>query len=193
MYGYFKRFADFFLSLSVIIVLFPVFAALFLLIKLDSEGAVIFKQKRLGRNKVFFDIYKFRTMRVDTPKDIPTHLLTEPDKYITGMGRFLRKTSLDELPQLFNILKGDMSIVGPRPALWNQDDLIELRDRCGANDLYPGLTGLAQVMGRDELPVDVKAEYDGIYVKKMSLIFDIKIVLMTIGSVLSASGVREGK
>ena len=193
MYLHVKRTLDFTLSLAAIVLLAPLWLALAALIKLDSKGAVIFKQKRLGRNKTYFDILKFRTMKTDAPKDVPTHMLSDPDSHITRMGRFLRKTSLDELPQLINILKGDMSIVGPRPALWNQEDLAALRDRYGANGLTPGLTGLAQVMGRDELPIKVKARYDGIYAKKISFLLDFQILVMTAAGVASASGVREGK
>ena len=161
-------------------------------IKLDSPGPVLFRQKRVGLGKSHFYILKFRTMRIDTPRDMPTHLLVNPEQYITRVGRFLRKTSLDELPQLFNILAGHMAIVGPRPALWNQFDLIAERDKYGANDIRPGLTGWAQINGRDELEIDVKARYDGEYVQRMSLGFDIRCILGTITAVIRRDGVVEG-
>ena len=193
MYQYIKRFFDIVLSLGAIIVLSPVLIVLALLIKLDSKGPVLFRQKRVGKGKTHFEILKFRTMYADVPKDVPTHLLADPESKITKIGRFLRKSSLDELPQIFNILKGEMSIIGPRPALWNQFDLIEERDRYGANDVRPGLTGLAQVMGRDELPIDVKAKYDGDYVRNITFANDVKIFFRTIFSVASADGIKEGK
>ena len=189
---YIKRLIDFILSLLGTIILSPILLILILLIKITSPGPVFFKQKRVGIHKTYFNIYKFRTMRIDTPKDTPTHLLENPDQYITSIGKILRKTSLDELPQLFNILKGDMAIVGPRPALWNQYDLIEERDKYHANDILPGLTGWAQVNGRDELEIDVKAKLDGEYVQKMSFGFDCKCFWMTITSVLKHEGVVEG-
>lgn len=192
MYIRLKRILDFCISLVGIIVLSPLFVILILAIKLDSKGPIIFKQKRVGRNKTHFMIWKFRTMRTDTPKDTPTHLLKNPEQYITGVGRFLRKTSLDELPQIFNILSGKMAIVGPRPALWNQQDLIDERDKYGANEVLPGLTGWAQINGRDELPIDVKAKLDGEYVRRMSFLFDMKCILKTIGSVVKSDGVVEG-
>ena len=161
-------------------------------IKLDSPGPVLFRQKRVGLGKSHFYILKFRTMRIDTPRDMPTHLLVNPEQYITRVGRFLRKTSLDELPQLFNILAGHMAIVGPRPALWNQFDLIAERDKYGANDIRPGLTGWAQINGRDELEIDVKARYDGEYVQRMSLAFDTRCILGTGTAVLRRDGVVEG-
>ena len=161
-------------------------------IKLDSPGPVLFRQKRVGLGKSHFYILKFRTMRIDTPGDMPTHLLVNPEQYITRVGRFLRKTSLDELPQLFNILAGHMAIVGPRPALWNQFDLIAERDKYGANDIRPGLTGWAQINGRDELEIDVKARYDGEYVQRMSLAFDIRCILGTVTAVLRRDGIVEG-
>lgn len=187
-----KRVIDFVLSLCGLIVLSPVFLALCVWIKLDSKGPVFFKQKRVGVHKTHFNILKFRTMYIDTPKDMPTHLLADPEQYITKAGKFLRKTSLDELPQIINILKGEMSIIGPRPALWNQYDLLEERDKYGANDVVPGLTGWAQINGRDELEIDVKAKLDGEYVKRMSLLFDIKCFVGTIFSVLKSDGVVEG-
>lgn len=187
-----KRLLDIVLSLSGIIVLSPLLIVIVLCIKFTSPGPIFFKQKRVGVYKTYFNILKFRSMRIDTPKDVPTHLLSDPDQYITGIGKVLRKTSLDELPQLFNILKGDMSVIGPRPALWNQYDLIAERDKYGANDVVPGLTGWAQVNGRDELEIDVKARLDGEYVKKMSFLFDCKCFFMTITSVLKEDGVVEG-
>ena len=161
MYGFLKRFFDIVLSLVAIIVFSWLLIIIAVAIVVEDKGNILFKQKRIGKNKKEFYIYKFRTMKVSTPKDVPTHLLDNPESYITKIGGFLRKTSLDELPQLFNILKGDMSIVGPRPALWNQFDLIALRDENGSNSVRPGLTGWAQVNGRDELPIDVKAGFDG--------------------------------
>ncbi len=192
MYKYVKRTADVVLSSVGAVVLAVPMAVIALCIKAESKGSVLFKQNRVGKDKKIFKIYKFRTMYSDTPKDIPTHLLNNPEAFITKTGRFLRKTSLDELPQLFNIIKGDMSIVGPRPALYNQYDLIAERDKYGANSIKPGLTGLAQIMGRDELPIEVKAAYDGEYVKKMGFITDVKIFLKTFVSVLKEEGVREG-
>ncbi len=187
-----KRAIDVVLSGGAIVLLSPVLGAISLAIKMDSPGPVLFKQKRVGRNKDFFEIWKFRSMRTDTPKDMPTHMLNDPNAFITKTGRFLRKTSLDELPQIFNIFRGQMSIIGPRPALWNQDDLVAERDKYGANDVTPGLTGWAQINGRDELEIPVKAKFDGEYVEKMSLWMDIKCFLGTIGSVLSSDGVVEG-
>ena len=189
---YGKRLIDFLISLLGFIVLSPPFLILCLLIKITSKGPIFFKQKRVGIHKTYFDILKFRTMKIDTPKDVPTHLLSDPDQYITSVGHFLRKTSLDELPQLINIIKGDMSIVGPRPALWNQYDLIEQRDLYQANDVMPGLTGWAQINGRDELEISVKAKLDGEYVQRMSFLFDCKCFLLTITSVLKHEGVVEG-
>ena len=188
----FKRIMDVLLSLTALIILLPVFIILAVAIKLDSKGPVFFKQKRVGKGKSHFYILKFRTMRIDTPRDVPTHLLENPEQYITRMGRFLRRTSLDELPQIWNIFMGHMSIIGPRPALWNQYDLIAERDKYGANDILPGLTGLAQINGRDELPIEVKAELDGIYVQKMSFIMDVKCFVATILKVIKHEGVVEG-
>lgn len=187
-----KRLIDIILSACGIVVLSWLLLILVIAIKLDSQGPVLFKQKRVGLNKTHFNILKFRTMRIDTPKDTPTHLLENPDQWITKVGGFLRKTSLDELPQIFNIFVGQMSIIGPRPALWNQYDLIEERDKYGANDVLPGLTGWAQINGRDELEIPVKAKLDGEYVQRMSLGFDIKCFLGTITSVLKHDGVVEG-
>ena len=187
-----KRLLDIVLSLAGIAVLAVPMLIISLAIKLGSPGPVFFRQKRFGRHKSFFNILKFRTMRTDTPKDVPTHMLADPTKWITRTGAFLRKTSLDELPQLFNIFAGQMSVIGPRPALWNQDDLIAERDRYGANDVKPGLTGWAQINGRDELPIDVKAKLDGEYVKKLSFGFDCKCFFGTVKSVLRHEGVVEG-
>lgn len=193
MYKHFlKRVIDFILSLIGLIVLSPVFIILCIWIKLDSKGPIFFRQKRVGKHKKHFNILKFRTMYIDTPKDMPTHMLSNPDQYITRAGKFLRKTSLDELPQIINILKGEMAIIGPRPALWNQDDLIAERDKYGANDIKPGLTGWAQINGRDELEIDVKAALDGEYVRRMSFPFDVKCFFGTITSVLKHEGVVEG-
>ena len=192
MYRKIKRGMDFVLSLLGLIVLSPIFLLLMLAIKIDSPGPVFFKQKRVGIHKTHFEILKFRTMKIDTPHDVPTHMLENPEQYITRVGKFLRKTSLDEFPQIINIIKGDMSIIGPRPALWNQYDLLEERDKYGANDVMPGLTGLAQISGRDELEIDVKASIDGQYVKEMGLWMDIKCFFGTILSVLKSDGVQEG-
>ena len=188
----FKRLIDIILSGIGIVVLSPVYLIVALAIKLDDPGPVFFRQKRVGIHKIHFNILKFRTMKMNTPKDTPTHLLENPQQYITRVGRVLRKTSLDELPQIFQIFTGDMSIIGPRPALWNQYDLIEERDKYGANDVRPGLTGWAQINGRDELPIDVKARFDGEYVQKMSFGFDCKCFFGTIVSVLKHDGVVEG-
>jgi O-antigen biosynthesis protein WbqP len=187
-----KRAIDIILSGLGVLVLLPVFLIIAVLIKLESKGPVFFRQKRVGLHKKNFSIMKFRTMRTDTPKDTPTHMLTNPDQYITKVGRFLRKTSLDELPQIFNILKGEMAVIGPRPALWNQDDLVAERDKYGANDVLPGLTGWAQINGRDELEIPVKAKLDGEYVEKMSLLFDLKCFFGTIVSIFKRDGVVEG-
>lgn len=192
MYIIIKRIIDFILSLIAIIILSPIFLVLAIWIKIDFPGPVFFKQKRIGKNRTFFQIYKFRTMRSDTPKDTPTHMLNDPASFITRSGHFLRKTSLDELPQLINILKGEMAIIGPRPALWNQDDLADERDKYGANDVLPGLSGWAQINGRDELPIPLKAKLDGEYVRNMSLLFDLRCFLGTIFSVLRSDGVVEG-
>lgn len=191
-YCYIKRGIDIVLSGLAIIILSPVLLVLCLAIKLDSRGPVLFRQKRIGIHKTYFQIYKFRTMRTDTPKDMPTHLLADPEQYITKVGKFLRKTSLDELPQIFNIFKGEMSIVGPRPALWNQEDLIAERDKYGANDVPPGLTGWAQINGRDELEIPVKAKLDGQYVQKFGLGMDLRCFFGTFLSVLRGDGVVEG-
>ena len=193
MYKFFlKRVFDFLLSLVAISILALPMLIIALLIKIDSKGPVFFKQKRIGKNKKYFTILKFRTMRTDTPPDAPTHELSNPEKWITKVGKFLRKTSLDELPQIFNIFVGQMSIIGPRPALWNQYDLIEERDKYGANAVRPGLTGWAQINGRDELEIPVKAKFDGEYVQKMGFIFDCKCFFGTFISVLKSDGVVEG-
>lgn len=189
---YVKRAMDVVLSACGLVVLAPVFLILAIWIKLDSPGPVFFKQKRIGKGKTHFNILKFRTMRTDAPKDMPTHLLQNPETFITKSGRFLRRMSLDELPQIINIFRGEMSIVGPRPALWNQDDLIAERDKYGANDVTPGLTGWAQVNGRDELEIDVKARFDGEYVRLMTFKMDVTCFLMTFGNVLKQKGVVEG-
>jgi len=191
--NYLKRIFDLMMATFAFVLLSPLFLLLCLLIKLDSKGPIFFKQKRVGKGKTEFLILKFRSMKVDAPKDQPTHLLKNPDVYITRLGKFLRKTSLDELPQLINIIAGQMSIVGPRPALYNQYDLIAMRDEYGANDVRPGLTGWAQVNGRDELPNDVKSKFDGDYIEKMSFLFDLKCIARTFKSVSTAEGVVEGR
>lgn len=192
MYQHVKRGIDFVMASVGLVILSPLFLVLIVAIKADSKGPILFRQKRVGIHKSHFNILKFRTMRTDTPKDTPTHLLKNPEQYITRIGKFLRKTSLDELPQIINIIKGDMAIVGPRPALWNQYDLIEERDKYGENDIRPGLTGWAQINGRDELEIPVKAKLDGEYVKKMGLGMDIRCFLGTFLSVLRGDGVVEG-
>lgn len=192
MYIQLKRIIDRILAFIALLFIWPLLLVIAISIKLDSKGPIFFKQKRIGIYKQHFYILKFRTMRVDTPKDMPTHLLSNPDVAITQVGRFLRKSSLDELPQIINILKGEMSLVGPRPALWNQYDLLEEREIYQANNVYPGLTGWAQINGRDELPIPIKAKLDGDYVARMSLIFDFEIILKTVKSVFRSEGVREG-
>lgn len=192
MYIYVKRIMDVAVMILSVPIWVPLMAVLAVLVKTTSKGAVFFTQKRIGRNGNFFMIYKFRSMYTDAPKDVPTHLLENPQAHITPIGRFLRKSSLDELPQVFNILKGDISLVGPRPALWNQDDLIAEREKYGANSIPVGLTGLAQVRGRDELPIETKAAYDGEYAQKMGFLFDIRILFRTAICAFSASGVKEG-
>lgn len=193
MYKPIKRSLDLILATGSLILLSPLFLMVMIIIKLDSKGPILFTQKRVGKDKRHFNILKFRTMKVDAPKDMPTHQLEDPDRYITKWGRFLRKSSLDEIPQLINIIKGDMSFVGPRPALWNQDDLIEHRDLHHANSVLPGITGLAQVSGRDELPIPIKARLDGDYVKKMSFLFDVKLFIETFIVVFTRRGLKEGK
>lgn len=193
-----KRILDIICSLAAIVCLSILYLPICVIIKCTSEGPVFFRQKRIGKNKKYFNILKFRTMRIDTPKDCPTHLLKNPEQYITKVGAFLRKTSLDELPQIFNIFKGDMSVIGPRPALWNQDDLISERDEYGINDLKPGLTGWAQINGRDELEIPVKAKLDGVYAEKLkkggftAFGFDLRCFFGSIFSVLKSDGVVEG-
>ena len=189
---YGKRLLDILLSGCGIVVLSPVYLLVALAIVLDDPGPVFFRQKRVGIHKTHFQILKFRTMRMCTPHDVPTHLLDDPAQYITRVGRFLRKTSLDELPQIFQIFTGKMAVIGPRPALWNQYDLIEQRDLYGANDVRPGLTGWAQINGRDELPIAVKARLDGEYVRNLSFLFDCKCFLGSITAVLKHEGVVEG-
>ena len=187
-----KRLFDFLMSLIATIILSPVILIVALAVKFTSPGPMLFKQRRIGKDNVEFEIYKFRTMRIDTP-NVPTHLLENPEQWITPVGKFLRKTSLDELPQLFNILKGEMSIVGPRPALYNQLDLKEMRMEVGVHKLVPGLTGWAQINGRDEIPLSLKVNLDKEYLDRMSFLFDIKIIFMTVLSVLKRDGVQEGK
>lgn len=188
-----KYLLDWFTACLAMMVVFPlIFLPISLLIKLTSKGPVFFKQKRFGQDKKIFYLYKFRTMRSDTPKDVPTHQLQNPANWITPIGRFLRKSSIDELPQLLNVLKGEMSLIGPRPALWNQDDLITERDLYGVNALRPGLSGWAQVNGRDTLPIPIKAKMDGEYVKKMSFGFDLWIIFKTILKIFKDDGVVEG-
>lgn len=191
--NYIKRMIDFIMALIGIIILSPILLILSIIIKVTSPGPILFKQNRVGKDNVEFKILKFRTMRIDTPNDCPTHLLDNPDQYITRVGKFLRKTSLDELPQLWNILIGDMAIIGPRPSLPNQYDLNDLRDKNGASKVKPGLTGLAQVSGRDELEIDIKAALDGQYVKNITFIGDLKLFFKTFISVLKSDGVKEGK
>ena len=192
MYKHFlKRIFDFTLSFIGSIILFPFFLIFGIIIFIDNPGPIFFTQKRVGKKKKLFRLIKFRTMKTKTP-DIPTHLLENPEQYITRFGKFLRKTSIDELPQIWNILVGQMSIIGPRPALWNQDDLIAERDKYGANDIKPGLTGWAQINGRDELEIPVKAALDGEYVKKLSFAFDCKCFFGTIKAVFKHEGVVEG-
>ena len=192
MYPFIKRGADVVLSLLALICLSPVYLLVALAVKLTSPGPVLFRQKRVGRGGRLFTIYKFRTLRTDTPRDTATHLLQDPSRYITRVGAFLRRSSLDELPQFFNVLKGDMSIVGPRPALYNQYDLIAAREKAGVDAVRPGITGLAQINGRDELPIPVKVRYDREYVENLSLKMDARCFFGTIWSVLRAEGVREG-
>lgn len=188
-----KRIIDFLMALIGVVVLFPLFLIISVLIKIDSPGPVFFTQTRIGIHKKHFKIYKFRTMRKDTPKDSPTHLLDNPEYWITRIGRILRKTSLDEIPQIFNILNGEMSFVGPRPALWNQFDLINEREKYGANDIPVGLTGWAQINGRDELDIYSKAKYDGEYVENFGFLLDCYCVVKTFICVISSKGVVDGQ
>ena len=189
---YIKRILDIVLSLTGLILSSWLFLIIIVAIEIDDPGPVFFTQKRVGICKKHFNLYKFRSMKMSTPHDTPTHLLENPDRYITRVGRFLRKTSLDEIPQLINILKNDMSVIGPRPALWNQYDLLEERDRYGANDIKPGLSGWAQICGRDELEIGDKARLDGEYVRNMSFLFDCRCFFGTAFSVLRGDGVVEG-
>lgn len=190
--NFFKRIIAFVVSLIGLVLLSPIFLIISIIVKIDSRGPIFFKQKRIGIHKTYFNILKFRTMRIDTP-DLPTHMLENPEVFITWSGKFLRKTSLDELPQIINILTGKMSIIGPRPALWSQEDLINEREKYGANDVLPGLTGLAQISGRDELSIAEKSKIDGDYVQLLSFSEDIKIFFGTIAAVLKSDGVKEGK
>lgn len=187
-----KRILDIILSFFAIVILALPMLVIAIIIKIDDPGPAIFKQKRFGKNKELFWLYKFRSMKLNTP-ELPTHLLKDPDMYISKVGKFIRRTSLDELPQIYNIFIGKMSIIGPRPALWNQDDLIAERDKYGANDVRPGLTGWAQINGRDELDINTKAKLDGEYVSQLSFAFDCKCFFGTIRSVLKADGVVEGE
>lgn len=189
---FFKRLIDIICSFFGILFLGIPMLIIVLIIMIEDPGPAFFKQKRVGIHKKHFMLIKFRSMKMDTPHDVPTHLLENPDQYILKSGKFLRKSSLDELPQLFNIFAGQMSIIGPRPALWNQYDLIEERDKYGANDVLPGLTGWAQINGRDELEIPVKAKLDGEYVEKLSFGFDLKCFFKTIGAVFKHEGVVEG-
>lgn len=189
---FFKRLLDVILSGCAIVFLSPLLLIIAVVIKIDDPGPVMFRQKRMGIHKTYFSIMKFRTMKMDAPRDTPTHLLENPEQYITRVGKFLRRSSLDELPQIFQIFTGRMSIIGPRPVLWNQFDLIAERDKYGANDVRPGLTGWAQINGRDELPIDIKARFDGEYVEKLSFLFDCKCFFGTIGAALKHDGVVEG-
>ena len=189
---FFKRLIDISASLGALVILAIPMIIFALIIKHEDSGTALFAQKRVGRGKKFFNMYKFRSMKTSTPHDVPTHLLENPEKYILHCGKWMRKYSIDELPQIINILKGDMSIVGPRPALWNQDDLIAERDKYGANDIRPGLTGWAQINGRDELEIPVKAKFDGEYVKRESFIFDLMCIIKTFTNVFKHKGVIEG-
>ncbi len=193
MYSAFiKRLLDIILSgLGIIVLAIPMLIVA-IIIKVDDPGPALFKQKRVGKGKTFFQLYKFRSMKMSTPHDTPTHLLANPEQYLLKCGKIIRKLSIDELPQLFNIFKGDMSVIGPRPALWNQDDLVAERDKYGANNVKPGLTGWAQINGRDELEIPIKARYDGEYVKKLSFLMDLKCFFGTFAKVLKADGVVEG-
>lgn len=189
----FKRLFDIVASLLAIIVFSPLFILISILIKCSSKGPILFKQRRIGKGKKEFMIFKFRTMKIDAPANVPTHLLENPDAYMTKIGKFLRKTSLDEIPQAFNILAGQMSVIGPRPALWNQTDLISERDKYHANDIVPGLSGYAQCHGRDTLPIPDKAKLDGYYVEKFGLFFDIGILLKTVFQAFVGKDEVEGK
>jgi O-antigen biosynthesis protein WbqP len=192
MYLKFKRIIDVICAFLGLIILSPLLILIVIAIKIDSKGPILFKQKRVGMHKRHFNILKFRTMHIDSPGDTPTHLLENPEQWITRVGKILRKTSLDELPQILNILKGDMSVVGPRPALWNQYDLIEQRDMYKANDVHPGITGWAQINGRDSISIEKKAELDGYYVEKIGCMMDIRCFVGTIVSVIKRDGIVEG-
>lgn len=187
-----KRIIDLILSGLGLIILSPLYLIVIIAIEIDDPGPVLFTQKRIGRNKKYFKLHKFRSMKMSTPHDVPTHMLDNPDQYITRVGRFMRRTSIDELPQIWDIFIGNMSVVGPRPALWNQDVLVAERDKCNANDVKPGLTGWAQINGRDELELSDKAKLDGEYAKKISFPFDAKCFIGTIFSVVKSDGVVEG-
>ena len=188
-----KRCIDKLLAFCGLVILSPIFLIIIIAIKIDDPGPVLFTQKRVGKNKQYFKLHKFRSMKMSTPHDVPTHMLDHPERYITKVGRFLRKSSLDELPQIWDIFIGNMAIIGPRPALWNQDVLISLRDKYDANDIKPGLTGWAQINGRDELELEVKAKFDGDYVEKQSFIFDLRCFFGTIFRVVRSDGIVEGK
>ena len=190
--SFFKRIIDFVLSLFALIVLAVPMIIFALIIKHEDKGPALFTQKRVGRGKKLFNMYKFRSMKLSTPHDVPTHLLANPEQYILSCGKWMRKYSIDELPQIINILKGDMAVVGPRPALWNQEDLIAERDKYNANDIRPGLTGWAQINGRDELEIPEKAKLDGEYVRRESFMFDILCIIKTVTSVFAHKGVIEG-
>lgn len=187
-----RKWLDYIITVPATVLCAPVLVGIAIWVKLDSPGPVFFRQKRVGIHQNYFEILKFRTMRTDTPENVPTHLLEHPEQYITKSGKFLRATSLDELPQLFNILKGDMSLVGPRPALWNQYDLLREREKYGANDVLPGLTGWAQIHGRDTISIQEKAKLDGYYVENQSTWMDLKCLILTALVVLSRDGVQEG-
>lgn len=195
---FFKRVIDITLSFMGLVLLSPLFIVLIIAIKVTAPGPAFFTQKRVGKGKSFFPLHKFRSMKMSTPRDTPTHLLENPEQYITSVGKFLRKSSLDELPQIWDILIGNMSIIGPRPALWNQDDLVAERDKYGANDVKPGLTGWAQINGRDELEIPVKAKLDGDYVARLNagswsgFAMDVKCFFGTLVSVAKSDGVVEG-
>ena len=190
--SFFKRIIDFVLSLFALIILAVPMIIFALIIKHEDKGSALFTQKRVGRGKKLFNMYKFRSMKLSTPHDVPTHLLANPEQYILSCGKWMRKYSIDELPQIINILKGDMAVVGPRPALWNQEDLIAERDKYNANDIRPGLTGWAQINGRDELEIPEKAKLDGEYVRRESFMFDILCIIKTVTSVFAHKGVIEG-
>lgn len=190
--SYVKPVLDTLLSFAGLVLLSPVFLVIFIAIVVDDPGPIFFKQKRVGKGKTFFLLHKFRSMKMSTPHDVPTHQLSNPEQYITRVGKFLRKTSLDELPQIWDIFRGKMSVIGPRPALWNQADLVAQREQYAANDVKPGLTGWAQINGRDELEIPVKAKFDGEYIAKQSFLFDFKCFWDTFVSVLKHEGVVEG-